>query len=163
MSTLKSSRLVETLAIGVLAGLAGGSAEVGWIVVYGAVTGTPTDPVARGIVASVVPALVTSAGSTWFGILIHMALAVVLGLGLVIVLRLVACGAGADHSEVGLIILALAAVWAVNFLIVLPRVNPQFVHLLPYGVTLLSKLLFGLFAAVVFRADRLRRARPRGG
>jgi hypothetical protein len=48
-------------------------------------------------------------------------------------------------------------VWAVNFFVVLPQVNPAFVHLPPYGVTLISKLLFGLAAARVF-ARRMRRA-----
>jgi hypothetical protein len=66
---------------------------------------------------------------------------------------------GAGYSEYGLVILALAAVWAVNFLIVLPYINPEFVRLLPYSVTLLSKLLFGLSAATVLRSDHMRRVR----
>jgi hypothetical protein len=35
-------------------------------------------------------------------------------------------------------------VWVLNFFLVLPWLNPAFVALLPYGVTLVSKLLFGL-------------------
>jgi hypothetical protein len=54
---------------------------------------------------------------------------------------------------------ALAAVWGINFLVALPRLNPDFVHLLPYGVTLASKLLFGVAAAISFRSQRLQRAR----
>jgi hypothetical protein len=46
----------------------------------------------------------------------------------------------------------------VNFLLVLPYLNPHFVDLLPYSVTLASKLLFGLAAATVFRIERLVRA-----
>jgi hypothetical protein len=41
-----------------------------------------------------------------------------------------------------------------NFLVVLPYINPVFVHLLPYSVTLLSKGMFGLAAATIFRARR---------
>ena len=37
----------------------------------------------------------------------------------------------------------LSLVWMVNFLIVLPVVNPEFVHYLPMGTTLISKMLFG--------------------
>ncbi len=159
MRTLKSSRVLETMAIGALGGIAGGSAEIGWIALYGAATGTPTDPVARGIVESVIPAMASASWSVWLGILIHLGLALALGVGLALALWLASRRAGAAPSEFGLVTLALAAVWAVNFLIALPRINPQFVHLLPYSVTLLSKLLFGLSAAAVFRADRMRRAR----
>ena len=31
-----------------------------------------------------------------------------------------------------------------NFFLVLPELNPAFVTLLPYGVTLFSKVLFGI-------------------
>jgi hypothetical protein len=55
--------------------------------------------------------------------------------------------------------LALVAVWAVNFFLALPRINPGFIALLPYSVTLISKLLFGLSAATVFYACRRRPVR----
>jgi hypothetical protein len=42
---------------------------------------------------------------------------------------------------------SLAAVWAINFFIVLPVISPGFVHLLPYAITLASKLAFGVAAA----------------
>ncbi|HLB81398.1 MAG TPA: hypothetical protein VJJ77_12930 [Dongiaceae bacterium] len=48
----------------------------------------------------------------------------------------------------------LIAVWAINFLVILPIVNPAFIGLLPYGATLTSKVLFGLAAASVLRAYR---------
>ena len=57
----------------------------------------------------------------------------------------------------------LIAVWAVNFLVVLPHINPEFVHLLPYSVTLLSKLLFAVAATTVLQTRRLRLARVRAG
>jgi hypothetical protein len=161
MSTLKSRRAVDTLAIGALGGIAGGCAEIGWIALYGAATGTPTDPVARGIVTSVIPALTTSSWAPSLGIAIHLGLAVALGVVLALALRLVARRTGAGHSEFTLVMLALAGVWAVNFFVALPQLNPEFVRLLPLSVTLLSKLLFGLSAAAVFRADRMRHARIR--
>jgi len=43
---------------------------------------------------------------------------------------------------------ALALVWAVNFFLVLPHVNPAFTMLMPYPVTFISKLLFGLAAGM---------------
>jgi hypothetical protein len=47
---------------------------------------------------------------------------------------------------------SLALVWAINFFVVLPIVNPGFAHLLPYAVTLASKLAFGVAAAAALRA-----------
>jgi hypothetical protein len=163
MSTPKSPQWVATLQIGALAGLAGGLAEVGWIALYSTVTGAPAEAVARGVVRSVFPALAASSASVWLGVAIHLAIALALGLGLALAIRLLLQRDEAGYSEYGLVIPILAAVWAVNFLIALPYINPEFVGLLPYSVTLLSKLLFGLSAAAVFRTDRMRRVRiPRG-
>jgi hypothetical protein len=47
---------------------------------------------------------------------------------------------------------SLTVMWAVNIFIVLPATNPAFVHLLPYPVTLVAKLLFGLAAAATLCA-----------
>jgi hypothetical protein len=46
---------------------------------------------------------------------------------------------------------ALAIVWGFNFFVLLPLISPDFVHLVPYPVSLASKLLFGLAAAEVLR------------
>jgi hypothetical protein len=46
---------------------------------------------------------------------------------------------------------ALAMVWAFNFFILLPLIDPAFVALMPYPASLLSKLLFGLAGAVMLR------------
>jgi hypothetical protein len=158
MRTLRSSGIFETLRAGALGGIAGGVAEIGWIGFYGTATGTPLGPVARGIVESVSPALVASARATEFGILIHLGLALVLGIGLALAFSLASPCPKGGHSEFALTIPVLATVWTVNFLLVLPQVNPAFVHLLPYGVTLSSKLLFGFAAAATFRAQRVYQA-----
>lgn len=158
MSTQKGSRIVRTLRPGAAAGMAGGLAEIGWIALYGSVTGTPTEPVARGVVVTLIPALAASSWSMWLGILIHLALAVALGLGLAVAVRYFARRGEAGYSQFGLVMLALAAVWAVNFFIALPYLNPEFVRLLPYEVTLLSKLLFGLSAAMVLVTESRRGA-----
>ena len=159
MRASKSSAIVQTLTIGALAGIAGGLAEIGWIGLYGTTTGIQLYPVASGVVASVFPALATSAWAAEFGVLIHLSLSVALGIALTLMVPSVLRRPEARHSEFALTMLVLTAVWAVNFLVVLPHVNPAFVHLLPYGVTLLSKLLFGLAAATTFRANHMRRAR----
>jgi hypothetical protein len=46
----------------------------------------------------------------------------------------------------------LGAVWAFNFLVVLPQLNPDFVALMPPAITLASKLLFALAMARMLEA-----------
>jgi len=152
MRISKSPRIIGMLT-GALGGITGGIAEIGWIGLYGAATGIPLRPVARGIVESIVPTLATSAWAPEFGVLIHLGLAVALGIAVALVMPLVARRPEALRSELILLTLSiLMAVWAINFLVVLPHINPAFVHLLPHSVTLFSKLLFGLAAATVFCA-----------
>jgi len=62
-----------------------------------------------------------------------------------------------------LVVLVLAAVWAINFLVILPQLNPAFPDLLPSAVTFLSKILFGVAAAAVLQIEQRRPLRsPRG-
>lgn len=42
---------------------------------------------------------------------------------------------------------ALSGVWGINFFVVLPTLNPVFITLMPYGITLISKMLFGIAMA----------------
>lgn len=155
MLTSKHGRNSETLLIGTLGGIAGGLTEMAWVSAYGAAKGLPLLPIARGIVESVIPQAAASAWAPALGIAIHLLLAVMLGIGLALMIRKVANTWLGSQAEFGVAVTALLAVWAVNFLIVLPNLNPAFVGLLPYSVTLISKLLFGLAAAAIFRAYRL--------
>lgn len=152
MTTAKS-RLLEVAQVGVIAGLAGGLAEVAWVSIYCAISEVSVDLVAQEVTRSIAP--YASYSSVWSGILIHLILAVALGVGVALAIRLLLVGHGRVSAEFSLVILTLATVWAVNFLLVLPYLNPHFVDLLPYSVTLASKLLFGLAAATVFRIERL--------
>ncbi len=154
MTTNSQPFFWKSFHMGVLAGLAGGFAEVLWIWAYGVMSGTDPGLVARGV------SEVFGAGETIaplaLGIVIHMTLAVVLGV--VLVLALWPAHAYPRRSLVGYagMTLALVAVWAVNFLVVLPRISPAFVELVPYQVSLLPKILFGLAAAAVFGAGSMR-------
>jgi hypothetical protein len=100
----------------------------------------------------------TSAWAVELGVLIHLCLAVALGIGLAFGIRLILRRLETLRSQFAFTVLILTAVWAMNFLVVLPHINPAFVHLLPYSVTLLSKMLFGLAAATTFHARRAQRA-----
>ena len=152
MTTAKS-RFIDVVRFGVFAGLAGGLAEVVWIGVYGALSGASVDLLAWEITTSIVPSYGASSSSAWLGVLIHLMLAVALGISLAFAIHFSLRKNDRIYAEYSLPILTLTTVWAVNFFLVLPYLNPRFVDLLPYSVTLVLKLLFGLWAATVLRTE----------
>ena len=135
-------------AIGVLAGLAGGLAEVAWIWTYASVTDSDAAAVARAVTNAV--RFNQDFSPVASGVGIHMGLAAFLGVAVALAIR-PAAGALRGIGLYGAVAAALAIVWAVNFLVLLPLVSPQFVDIVPYAVSLLSKLLFGIAAAGVFQ------------
>ena len=146
----------NVLRIGVLAGLAGGVAEVAWVAGYAAWTGASGAAVARGVTTAFLPGLHDSPLAVGLGIALHMLLAVGLGIAVAAafsapMLRRVS---GWPHGT--LVVLTLGLVWAFNFMVVLPVLEPSFITLLPLAATLASKLLFGVAAAATFRTQRSR-------
>jgi hypothetical protein len=112
---------------------------------YAGFAGADTAEVARGV------ALVASGGrvdSALAGIVVHMLLGAGLGIALTTAWSRIPGRLGAA-SQFGLVLLVLAAVWKINFFVLLPLISPAFVELLPYEATLASKLLFGFAAAMV--------------
>jgi hypothetical protein len=144
----------STMRRGMAAGLAGGAAEILWIAAYSAVTGTPVGPVARGVTSALVPGLGSLPIAPAMGIALHMLLAVALGIAVETALRAPVLRAIEGWSRSLLVVLVLGVVWSFNFLVLLPGFDPAFVTLLPMAVTLASKLLFGVSAAVVLRSAR---------
>jgi hypothetical protein len=139
---MKREAIGRVLSVGALAGLAGGVAEVVWILIYSAATGSDAALVARGVTDTVgIGSMPPIAG----GVAIHMSLAAILGMAVAAALRPMHRVSAA--SLYAAVMVALAAVWVVNFLVVLPLINPQFVGILPMGVSFASKLLFGVAAA----------------
>ena len=126
------------LKAALLAGAAGGSAEMLWIAAYGTLARTDALGVAREVTATVFPGAAGLAAAPLIGIAIHMLLS--LALGLILAKMLLGFG---RSSLMAAAVGALGCVWALNFLVVLPLVNPAFVTLMPFAVTLASKLLFG--------------------
>jgi hypothetical protein len=137
---------------GILAGAAGGLAEIIWVSLYAALTGGNAASLARGVTtAAGVNALLPAAPVTT-GIAVHMMLAVLLGLALAWLWQAAPSGFGLRGRYIG-VLAVLAAVWAINFFVIMPALSPAFVHLLPYAVSLASKLLFGFAAAETLRRD----------
>jgi hypothetical protein len=140
----------DIIKYGTLAGAAGGLAEIAWVSLYAAVTGGDAAILARGVTTAVGVTALLPAASVTMGIVVHMVLAVVLGIALAGLWQALARRLGTG-SLYAVALAALASVWAMNFFVVLPAISPAFVHLVPYSVSLLSKLLFGLAAAETLR------------
>jgi len=133
---------------GLLAGAAGGLAEVAWVSLYAGVTGGDPAALARGVTTAAGVSALLPAAPAALGVAVHMTLAVLLGVVLSLAWsRLRARGLSNPYP---VMLAALAGVWATNFFVVLPVVSPAFVHAVPYAVSLTSKLLFGIAAAAAF-------------
>jgi hypothetical protein len=135
-------------AQGAAIGLAGGLAELLVVGAYAHVA-----RVDAGVVAGAIATAVhLEPGSAVTGVAVHMALSALLGVGLLGAARANRTLREASASTAcAAAMVALAAIWAVNFLVVLPWLSPGFVHLLPYPVTLASKLVFALAATAAWR------------
>jgi hypothetical protein len=142
--------IMETAKLGALAGAAGGLAEILWISVYAVVFDADAAEIARGVSAAFGAGAM--AASVQAGIVIHMALALTLGGLLAFVwreLRSAFVNSPILLNQYTFMFAALSVVWFINFFVVLPVISPAFVELLPYEVSLTSKLLFGWAAASV--------------
>ena len=126
-----------------LAGLAGGLTEVVWITLYSSLSSTSATAVADQIATTVLPVSAGGGLTPALGVGIHMILSIVLATAFVLALYApIARRFGATGIFISGLT-TLAAVWALNFFILLPILNPRFPLLMPYAVTFTSKLLFG--------------------
>jgi hypothetical protein len=145
---ISAPQLPNLLRDGVAVGMAGGLAEVIVVEVYCAATGASATNVARQIASAVG----LDGASAWAGLAVHLILAAMLGVALTRAWTMTRQGPARELPLFELTLLMLTIVWAINFFIVLPVLSPGFVTLLPLSVTLVSKLMFGVAAAVTLRA-----------
>jgi len=137
----QSNSGIPSLVLG--AGLAGGIAEIVWVGLIGSQASGGAIEVARQVTAIVLPGAGTLAFAPFAGVVIHLLLSVLLAFAFCRLLWRPFAGQ-LSPVEAGLCGMgSLTAVWLVNFIIVLPVLNPAFVTLLPLWATLISKLLFG--------------------
>ena len=143
----------EIIRNGIIAGAAGGLAEMAWVSLYAYATGGNAAILARGVTTAAGVSALLPASPVGLGVAVHMSLAVVLGVALTFAWRGFSAQRGGATNPYPFMLAALAGIWAVNFFIVLPIVSPGFIHMVPYAVSLTSKLLFGLAAAEVLRRE----------
>jgi hypothetical protein len=151
---MKTRRTVSQNVL--LAAFYGGFIEVVWVTAYSAVTGHSAALVARQVTATVFPAVSAGVPGVVLGVALHFALSLLLALIYVRLVWVPFARRWSEGAALAAAVGALALVWCLNFLLVLPGVNPVFVALLPYPVSLASKLLFGVAMAGALR-DGVRR------
>lgn len=145
-SLLKSpSSSAEVLGTGLMMGLVGGAAEVAVVSAYAMASGTDAGLVGRGVAS----AIGMDGGSAISGVAVHMGISLVLGIALAALMQTRLMRTLPAGAIFPVLMMTLAGIWLVNFFVVLPVVSPAFVHMLPFAVTLASKLAFGLSAALV--------------
>jgi hypothetical protein len=127
-----------------LAGLAGGIAEIVWVSAYAALSPADGAEIAREITISVFGIAASGAYAPVLGVVIHMLLAVAVAAAFVAALWHPIFTRFGNGGVMAAALVTLAAIWLMNFFVVLPAINPVFVALMPLPVTLVSKLLFGL-------------------
>jgi hypothetical protein len=137
------------------AGLAGGAFELAWVGLWTTLTQQSGTAVAREISTAVYAPLGQASHAALIGIAIHFALSMALAtlfVGLAwrpLARRLGGLGVFAGAC------LALTGVWAFNFLVLLPWLDPAFVALLPLPVSAISKFGFGaVMGYCLMSADR---------
>ena len=154
MVRIRHEHLMQTVRYGVLLGIVGGIAEIIWIAFYGLFAGGSAVAVARAVsstVSTALPGVSFEVAPVAYRIVIHMALAIGLGVALVFAWRVLTEQRQHRVNEYAFMVAALATVWAFNFFILLPLIDPAFVALMPYPASLLSKLLFGVAGAAMLR------------
>lgn len=142
---------IATWKLILLAGLAGGATEILWVMLYSTITATSGTTIARQVTASLWPVAAEWSLAPALGIAIHLALSLALATVLVSFLLRFAAQRLAPGMVIACAAAMLALVWAVNFFVVLPTLNPGFVTIMPYAATLFSKILFGIAMAWVIR------------
>ncbi|GEM_PF-1487650 len=146
-----------TAKVLLVAGLAGGIAEILWVALYSQWSSLSAADVSRQVVLTVFPAAAGAGFAPLLGIAIHLALSVMLALVLGPLWLPIA--RRQPPFVIAIAAATLVVVWGINFFLVLPHVNPAFATLMPYPITFASKLLFGLAAGLwLYRAQRTRLA-----
>jgi len=155
--------LLETTRHGVVAGAAGGLAEIAWVTLYAGATGADPATLARGVTTAAGVSALLPAAPVILGVTVHMALAVTLGIALSFGWRALSSHRLEIAGPFPFMLAALVGVWAVNFFVALPVISPGFIHLVPYPVSLVSKVLFGLAAAEALRRQDASALKARQG
>ncbi len=134
----------------IIAGMVGGMIEIIWVSLYSSLSSVSATSIAKEISITLLPFTENAPYAAMLGILIHLILSLILAISFSALILKPTVRQFENSTIILCSGITLAIIWAVNFFIVLPIVNPSFISLMPYIVTLISKLLFGFAMAWVF-------------
>ena len=117
MQDNKITALLETIRHGVVAGVAGGVAEIAWVILYAGATGADPATVASGVTTAAGLSALFPAAPVAVGVTVHMALAVTLGIALSFGWRALSSHRLECAGPFPFMLAALVGVWAVNFFV----------------------------------------------
>jgi len=144
--------LSKALAAGAIAGLAGGLAEVVFMGGYSSITGLSSTEILKLITFTFFDSAVAfGPNGLWAGLLIHFALSLAIGLSFGLFARFALKGSFSYSKALAWGSIALIAIWACNFFIILPVYNARFIELVGPGAAFFSKLSFGVVLALGVR------------
>src|SRR5688572_21325425 len=123
-----------TVRSALAAGAAGGVAEMLWIGAYASTSSLDGPAVAQQVATTVFADAASVTFAPLAGVAIHMLLSVALGLVLAKMLLGQVVPRYGNRMLVPAALAALAGIWAVNFLALLPLLNAPLVTLLPLAV-----------------------------
>jgi hypothetical protein len=124
--------------------MAGGLTEILWISIYSHISSISALNIARQISVTILPFTADSFYAPMLGVFIHLILSVLLAIAFTATILKPAM---LKYGSTGIMLSSftiLAIVWLINFLIVLPIINPSFTALMLVIITLAPKLLFGI-------------------
>lgn len=129
-------------------GFAGGAAEVVVVTLAALAAGIGGWFVAEGVSQATFGDLFLGNSAVMVGMVVHFALSFLIAACFVPVALRIRERFGA-FAVVAASSLALCCVWAMNFFVILPRVAPEFVEIVPLPVSFVSKLSFGVVMGLV--------------
>lgn len=144
-------------------GFLGGAAEVVVVTLAALVAGIGGWVVATGVSDATFGSIFWGTDAVVVGMVVHFALSFLIAACFVPFAARIQQRFGA-LAVVAASAAALCGVWAMNFFVILPRVAPEFVTLVPYEISFLSKLSFGVVMGLTLvspsRINELRRRTP---
>ena len=138
----------------IFAGLCGGMAEIVWISSYSLFSNIELSNIASSISQTVFFNSLNLQIAPLIGLIIHLCLSMLLALGFGFAILPFIERLSNNFSTLIASLVTLAAVWKINFFVLLPIWNPDFISLLPLHVTLFSKLLFGLSMGIILMQQK---------
>ena len=138
----------------VFAGFCGGMAEIMWIAGYSLFSHIEPSNIASSISQTFFSNSIDPQIAPLVGVAIHLFLSGLLALGFGLSVLPFIQRLSNKYSTLIVSVVTLAVVWKINFFVLLPIWNPEFINLLPLHISLLSKLLFGMTMGIMLMKKR---------